>query len=523
MKINFQHNTLIRETITEGFLRYFNENLVPMLKEKYSDEGTEVLFYESTLNLELTKDGKRYYPLTIITHGAPVRQWVSWEFPKGNAFLDMNPFAYVASTPLTFSLEENVPEEFCALTENIPLDYSRDALPVSVCVMTGSVRLLVGKYSQSFLDEMARQLTARIEEAHRVRGIAKSSIRLTMSFAPMTFMEHNCEGVTYRRLLMSEEGGRAEKDFWVSWHRQSSDAPVTVSEDIAPGEVLFFIGEDVPQKVREKEFRYLTRQNAEKYRSAMGRKTVTEWREFLKKAIKRGELVRVVDTPDVTIPEVTVPVAQASLAQTPVAQAPVTDSVTENITQNTTQPTHEPAREPVAQAPVTEFVTENITRNTTETAQESASDMPEEEDPIMTLLRQYAEGGSADDSRESTPEEESEATDEYRDAMSLLRDLVEREEPSVALTSDEDIADEVGEDEETFAEETHGEIAEETAASPVHTHAPYSFDALEEVMDYDYDDEDEDEEEYEEMPDEEDDADEDAETFAELMPVILNK
>ena len=93
MKINFQHNTLIRETITEGFLRYFNENLLPVLKEKYADEGTEVLFYENTLNLDLTKDGKRYYPLTVIAQGTPVRQWVSWEFPKGNAFLDMNPFA----------------------------------------------------------------------------------------------------------------------------------------------------------------------------------------------------------------------------------------------------------------------------------------------------------------------------------------------------------------------------------------------------------------------------------------------
>ena len=490
MKINFQHNTLIRETITEGFLRYFNENLLPVLKEKYADEGTEVLFYENTLNLDLTKDGKRYYPLTVIAQGTPVRQWVSWEFPKGNSFLDMNPFAYVASTPLNFFMEETIPDEFCKLTENIPLDYSREAISVSVCVMTGSVRLLVGKYSQSFLDEMARQLTARIEEAHHVRGIATSTIRLVMSFAPMTFMEHNCEGVTYRRLLMSEEGGRAEKDFWVSWHRQSSDAPVTVSEDIAPGEVLFFIGEDVPQKVREKEFRYLTRQNAEKYRSAMGRKTVTEWREFLKKAMKRGELVRVEDTPVVITPEETTTLTQTPVADTLVAQTPLT------------------------QTPLTESVTENVTPIITEPATETT---PEEEDPIMALLRQYAESENTDDGTESPSEEESEATDEYRDAMSLLRDLVDREETSPEVTCDEQSEEEVHEDEETFTEQTHGQTTEEEIAeTPVHT-SPYSYDALEEVMDYDYDDEDEDEdeEEYEEEMPEEVDADEEEEPFTE--------
>ena len=484
MKINFQHNTLIRETITEGFLRYFNENLLPVLKEKYADEGTEVLFYENTLNLDLTKDGKRYYPLTVIAQGTPVRQWVSWEFPKGNAFLDMNPFAYVASTPLNFFMEDVVPEEFCKLTESIPLDYPREAISVSVSVMTGSVRLLVGKYSQSFLDEMARQLTARIEEAHRVRGIATSSIRLVMSFAPMTFMEHNCEGVTYRRLLMSEEGGRAEKDFWVSWHRQSSDAPVTVSEDITPGEVLFFIGEDVPQKVREKEFRYLTRQNAEKYRSAMGRKTVTEWREFLKKAMKRGELVRVEDTPVVIVPEETTTPIETPVAETLAPETPRAEQITE---------------------PVTEMITEPAKETT-----------PEEEDPIMALLRQYAESENTDDGTESPSEEESEATDEYRDAMSLLRDLVDREETSPEVTGDDTPEEDVHEDEETFTEQTCGETTEEEPSeSPVHTTSPYSYDALEEVMDYDYDDEDEDEEEYEEEMPEEVDADEEEEPFTE--------
>ena len=328
MKINFQHNTLIRETITEGFLRYFNENLVPLLKELYGETVEEVLFYDNTLHLDLTSDGKRFYPLTLLLNGAQKRQWVSWEYPKGNSFLDSNPFAYIANTPLAFTLQAQVPAEFETLVEKMPLDYSRASLPISVSVMTGSAKLLVGKYSQSFLDELSKQITAKIEEAHGVRGLYKSNIRLCMTFAPMTFMEHNCEGVTYRRLTMSEDGGRAEKDFWVCWRRCDSEVPVTVGEDIAPGEVLFFIGEDVPQKVREKEFRYLTRQNAEKYRSAMGRKTVTEWREFLKKAIKRGDLVRIQDQAPTTQPvaEGTTS-SSASVTEPLVVQSPVAETL----------------------------------------------------------------------------------------------------------------------------------------------------------------------------------------------------
>jgi hypothetical protein len=58
--------------------------------------------------------------------------------------------------------------------------------------------------------------------------------------------------------------------------------------------VVFKIGEDASQKIREKEYRFLAGANPNKYQSAMGKKTVTEWRDIIKRALKREELVKVV-------------------------------------------------------------------------------------------------------------------------------------------------------------------------------------------------------------------------------------
>jgi hypothetical protein len=56
--------------------------------------------------------------------------------------------------------------------------------------------------------------------------------------------------------------------------------------------ISFEIGEDVPQKVREKEYRFLLAAGGDKYHNAMGRKNITEWREIIRRAIRRGDLVK---------------------------------------------------------------------------------------------------------------------------------------------------------------------------------------------------------------------------------------
>ena len=151
----------------------------------------------------------------------------------------------------------------------------------------GELDKVLAKYPRSFLDEMARQLTAEIEGACGVEGLANSTIELVMSFAPNTYLEHISEAVTYRRLSLMDSVS-APRDFWVKWTRLKGDIEV-YSED----NILFELGEDVDQKIREKEYRYLLASGNEKYHNSMGRKKVTEWREVIKRAAKRGEITKI--------------------------------------------------------------------------------------------------------------------------------------------------------------------------------------------------------------------------------------
>ncbi len=150
---------------------------------------------------------------------------------------------------------------------------------------------LTGTYSQAFVREMALQLTAQIESRLMVSGLAKSDIALELVFAPGTYMEHPQGEYTYRRLLVSESG-RAIKDLWIRWQRVGEGRNFTVCDDVTCADIRFSLGEDVPQKVREKEYRFLVQADAEQYRTAMGRKNVTEWREIIKRAVKRGTLTK---------------------------------------------------------------------------------------------------------------------------------------------------------------------------------------------------------------------------------------
>ena len=151
----------------------------------------------------------------------------------------------------------------------------------------GELDKVLAKYPRSFLDEMARQLTAEIEGACGVEGLVDSTIELVMSFAPNTYLEHISEAVTYRRLSLMDSVS-APRDFWVKWTRLKGDIEV-YSED----NILFELGEDVDQKIREKEYRYLLASGNEKYHNSMGRKKVTEWREVIKRAAKRGEITKI--------------------------------------------------------------------------------------------------------------------------------------------------------------------------------------------------------------------------------------
>ena len=129
----------------------------------------------------------------------------------------------------------------------------------------GDLDSVVCKYPRSFMDEMARQLTEEIETALGVKGLADSSVQLVMAFAPNTYLEHICENVTYRRLMLLDKVS-APRDFWIKWTRLAGE----ISEYSADN-IRFELGEDVDQKIREKEYRYLLSSGAEGYHNSMGR------------------------------------------------------------------------------------------------------------------------------------------------------------------------------------------------------------------------------------------------------------
>ena len=157
---------------------------------------------------------------------------------------------------------------------------------VRIDAVGGDLDRVAFRYPASFMNEMARQLTSAIEAATGVTGIADSSVELVMMFAPSTYMEHISGNVTYRRLMLIDAVS-APRDFWVKWTRLEATEGEYTAENI-----LFELGEDVDQKVREREYRYLLTTGKDKYHNSMGRKKVTEWREVIKRAAKRGELTK---------------------------------------------------------------------------------------------------------------------------------------------------------------------------------------------------------------------------------------
>ena len=165
-------------------------------------------------------------------------------------------------------------------------------IPIRIDFPAASAEALEGKYSMDFIDEMSRQLTDEIVRSQAVLGIGSSTVELRLVFSPETYMEHTSENLTYRRLLLTDKGC-SPRDFWVKWTRLDSAVAYSVSDTPAPDTIRFEIGEDVPQKVREREYRYLVRVDADKYQSAMSRKNVTEWREIFKRAIRRGDMIKI--------------------------------------------------------------------------------------------------------------------------------------------------------------------------------------------------------------------------------------
>ena len=292
MIIDLFHNKLVKDTVTDAFVDSFNSLLVPMITDKYGDTVEAITMYEDYLGDDLLFEGAWHYPLSVKLKGEDaIILWVKWPVSK-KTFRNNVPYAYVGKETVDFSFADYVPDEFAAKLQGRAIDYDRKAIKISVEAVTDDPMILVGKYSQTFVDELARQITKDISTTLGVDGFENTTMELQLVFAPGTYLEHTSEKVTYRRLLLVEKNCQA-RDFWVKWTRLDGEGALRMSDHANAQNVEFRIGEDASQKIREKEYRFLAGANPNKYQAAMGKKTVTEWRDIIKRAIKREELVKV--------------------------------------------------------------------------------------------------------------------------------------------------------------------------------------------------------------------------------------
>lgn len=290
MIIDLTHNKIVKDTISQSFINAVTEKLIPELSAIYGARLLGVQMYEDYIKDNLSQSGFWYYPMTVILPDSHETVWIKWDITRAADFRDGVPYAFVGEE-LKLIIAEDTPEEFCAKLSGRSTYYEGGHIKLNIHTNAPDPTFLSGRFSQTFIDELARQMTKVISRACAVEGLACSSIELSMVFAPDTYMEHTSENTTYRRLLMSAKGC-TPRDFWIRWTRSDSSVAYSVKDTPAEGSITFELGEDVPHKIREKEYRFLVYGNSDKYRNAMGRKNITEWREIIKRAVKRGELTK---------------------------------------------------------------------------------------------------------------------------------------------------------------------------------------------------------------------------------------
>ncbi len=291
MFVDLYHNYIVKSIITEKFAQSVEKKLLPKLESKYGEAILGIQMYEDYISDAFYARGEWYYPLTVVLSSGPITEWIKWRM-KAGSFKDGLPYAFVGEGFLEINIADDVPAEFGEKLSGRAILCTDSGIKINIETTSPDPSFLSGRYSQTFIDEMSRQLCAKISEAMAVSGIAESPLTLSLFFAPDTYMQHTSENVTYRRLLITD-GVSAPRDFWVKWTREDGAMAYSVSDHVSGECISFDIGEDVPQKVREKEYRFLLAAGGDKYHNAMGRKNITEWREIIRRAIRRGDLAKI--------------------------------------------------------------------------------------------------------------------------------------------------------------------------------------------------------------------------------------
>ena len=412
MNIDFLHNQIIRDTVTQRFIESFNENLVPYLISEYGSSLEEVQFYEDHLTSGFRVDGEFHYPLTLVCDGRSFTRWIKWPVANYRNYDKFNPYTYKGTELLEFELLDEAPADLKAVIAGRPIYADGSAMPVVLTSSVGDKTFLAGKYSQGFVDALSRAITDAIEVEFGIEGFAESGVVLELRFMPGTFMEHVVENTTYRRVLIKARGC-APRDLWVKWTRLDSRGTYTVSDNVDTDEIIFEIADEVPGKIREKEYRYLTADSVEKYQAAMSRKNMTEWREMMRRVIRRGEVEKNDTEPKLAI---TVPKDEEIVAEVP---------------------TEEPA--PVAEAPV------------------------EETDALKALLASLE---NQDDEPE-TVEEDDDLSDLLKTAIGITSAAPVAYDPIDEEEEEEEIAEEPEEEEDEFEQPEETDDTDESDDIPV--------------------------------------------------------
>lgn len=372
--IDYKHNKIVAETASEAFVRALERELLPLLKTRFGDSLLGVQMYEDYVSDNFKYDGEWYYPFTAVTESGAEHVWVKWKLSRA-AFKTPSPYAFTGER-VGFELCDEVPSPFVEKLQGRAFYYEGGFLRLNIESAVSDPLFLSGKYSQSFVDGLAKSLTPLIEQTMGVVGIADSTIELTLVFSPESYFEHTSEKVTYRRLLVSDKTS-APRDLWVKWTSLTSARAYSVSDSVSASDIRFELGEDVSQKIREKEYRFLLGAGKDKYHIAMGRKNVTGWRELIKRALRKGELTKV-DAED--------------------------EAISVLADQLVVIPEQKPAEEVLTPTPEPIAVFENTAPET-----DSTSD----DDPVALALK--ALGISSEEYRDDEDDYDSEETDELDD------------------------------------------------------------------------------------------------------------
>ena len=479
MNVDFLHNQIIRDTISDKFIESFNENLLPSLLSEYGSALKELQFYEDHLASGFRVNGEFFYPLTVVTDGAPFTRWIKWKVANYRNYENFNPYTYKGKKLLDFELLSTAPAKFEEKLVGKSIYAPEGSMPLILSVPTPDKTFLAGKYSQSFVDELSRVITARIEEELEISGLSESGVVLELAFLPGTFMEHVVENTTYRRILIKARGCNA-RDLWIKWTRLDGEGTYTFTDDVACDEIEFDLGEDVPGKIREKEYRYLSSESVNKFQAAMSRKNITEWRDVMRRVVRRGEVESFgepVEEAKITEPEIE-PVLEAVEPEIEVEVVEIAEAA---VAPEAVEPVTEPCEECAAEE---EESVEEVTEEATEEATEEEETVSMIDPELVAMLTEKLD--KVEEAEEAN-EIDSDLADLLKSAIGIVAEVAEKggEEAYVSENAPvEEAAPEVVEEpvEEATAEAVEAEAAEveEAEAEQAAEEAP-EVEAVEEA------------------------------------------